>query len=165
MTAVIAADINTARQTVGDTPHHLTVTTLPNGDRDFDWAHPAECANGDTCDIQRRTQRARPGEMTELADGRPDGTYRLARYGLHGLYLADDNGNALPDVAETLPPAAQAARDIAGYVIQALAEGICEDTERLQELCEIIRRGEHQDQWEGAARDAVGTIIREHLGT
>ncbi|WP_333745543.1 hypothetical protein [Streptomyces sp. IBSBF 2950] len=147
-----------------NTPHHLTIAVTPDG-RSTDWTHPTDCPDGERCDILRRTHRMGLEDMSSLGDGREPGRYLLGRYGFHGLLLVDENGGALPDVVEVLSPAAQAARRIAEYVIVELAEGICEDTERLVELAEVIRRGQTQDHWESAANGAVDTIIREHLGT
>ena len=146
-------------------PHTITVSINPDGDREYDWPHPATCPDGDTCNIQFRIRRAGTDYMSELMEGRPVGVYRLGRIGFYGLCLIDDNGQILPDVTEALSPAAQAARQIAAYVITELAEAICDDTERLVELSETIRRGQTMDQWEHAANEAVDTIIREHLGT
>ncbi|MDX3165956.1 hypothetical protein PV516_19400 [Streptomyces scabiei] len=146
------------------TPHHLTIADTPDG-RSTDWTHPVDCAEGEHCDIFRRTHRMGMEEMSALGDGREPGRYLLGRFGFHGLLLVDENGGALPDVVEVLSPAAQAARQIAAYVITELAEGICEDTDRLVELAEVIRRGQTLDQWEGAANEAIDTIIDEHLGT
>jgi hypothetical protein len=145
-------------------PHHLTVTEI-DGERTIDWTHPADCPDGERCDIARRTHRMHSEELSELADGRKPGRYLLGRFGFHGLVLVDENGVVLPDVVEALSPAAQAAREIAVQMIRDLAEGICEDTERLQELGEIIRRAEVLDHWEGAANDAITAVIDENLGS
>jgi hypothetical protein len=145
-------------------PHHLTVTEF-DGERSVDWTHPDDCSDGDHCDIARRIRRSRREELFELADGRPVGRYLLGRYGFHSLVLIDENGVVLPDVVEALSPAALAAREIAAKVIRDLAEGICEDTERLQELGEIIRRAEVLDHWEGAANDAITAVIDENLAS
>jgi len=145
-------------------PHFLTVTEA-DGERSVDWTHPDDCPDGEHCDIARRTHRMRREELFELADGRPVGRYLLGRCGFHGLVLVDEQGNVLPDVMEALNPAAQAAREIAVKVIRDLAEGICEGTERLQELGEIIRRAEVLDHWEGAANDAITAIIDENLAS
>jgi hypothetical protein len=74
--------------------------------------------------------------------------------------------SSLP-VSLTVGPvgAVTAAWQIAADVIRELAEAICEDTKNLVELCEIIRRGQTLDHWEGAANDAINSIINEHLGT
>ncbi|WP_406078728.1 hypothetical protein OG337_28995 [[Kitasatospora] papulosa] len=78
-------------------PHPYIVTTIPNG-QDIDWTHPENCPLGDDCDIARRTRRMGIDDMAALAEGRPDGTYRLGRYHFHGLVLIDENGRILPDV-------------------------------------------------------------------
>jgi len=145
-------------------PHHLTVTDV-DGERSIDWTHPADCPDGTRCDIARRTHRMGDYDMSELADGRKPGRYLLGRFGFHGLVLVDEQGVVLPDVVEALSPAAQAAREIAVKVIRDLAEGICEDTERLKELGEIIRRAEVLDHAEGAANDAITAVIDENLGS
>ncbi|MEU7240360.1 hypothetical protein [Streptomyces sparsogenes] len=145
-------------------PHTLTVIDLPDG-RELDWTHPADCPDGEHCDFARRTHRMGIESMSELADGREPGRYLLGRFGFHGLALVDEHGTVLPDVVEALSPAAQAAREIAVKVIRDLAEGICEDTERLQELGEIIRRAEVLDHWEGAANDAITAVIDENLAS
>lgn len=80
-------------------PHPLIVTTIPDG-QDIDWTHPDNCPAGDACDILRRTRRLPLGDMAELAEGRPDGTYRLGRFGFHGLVLIDDERRILPGVAQ-----------------------------------------------------------------
>ena len=145
-------------------PHYLTVTES-DGERSVDWTHPSDCPDGERCDIARRTRRMRREALVELADGRPAGRYRLGCFGFHGLLLVDKDGSMLPDVTEALSPAAKASREIAFNVIRELAEAICEDTERLQELGEIIRRAEVLEHWEGHANDAINTIIDENLGT
>jgi hypothetical protein len=145
-------------------PHFLTVTES-EGERSIDWAHPDDCPDGEHCEIARRTHRMRVEELCELADGRPVGRYRLGRFGFHGLVLVDKEGVVLPDVTQALSPAAKAVREIAFNMIRDLAEAICEDTERLQELGEIIRRAEVLEHWEGHANDAINTIIDENLGS
>jgi hypothetical protein len=145
-------------------PHHLTVTDI-DGERSIDWTHPDDCPDGNRCDIARRTHRAGDYDMADLVEGREPGSYLLGRFGFHGLVLVDEQGVVLPDVVEALSPAAQAAREIAVQVIRDLAEGICEDTERLQELGEIIRRAEVLDHWEGAANNAITAVIDENLGS
>ncbi|MFB7312949.1 hypothetical protein [Streptomyces sp. NPDC056192] len=146
------------------TPHTYSVTTITGG-HDIDWAHPTNCPDGETCDFLRRIQRMGIESMSQLADGRPDGTYHLGRFGFHGLILVDEDGTPLPDVIEALSPAETAARQIAADVIRELAEVICEDPGWLVEQCEIIRRGQTMTHWEGAANDAIDTIINTHLGT
>ncbi|WP_328632003.1 hypothetical protein [Streptomyces sp. NBC_00356] len=76
-------------------PHYLTLTD--DGERSLDWTHPADCPDGDQCDIARRTHRMRPEALWELVDGRPPGRYRLACVGFHALTLVDDKGAALVD--------------------------------------------------------------------
>ncbi|QHC22857.1 hypothetical protein [Streptomyces sp. GS7] len=39
-------------------------------------------------------------QMADLAEGRPDGVYRLGGFGLHSVCLVDEDGRMLPD-----PPA------------------------------------------------------------
>ena len=78
------------------TAHPYTVTTIPNG-QDIDWTHPDNCPDGENCDIRRRTHRMRIDDMAALAEGRPDGTYLLGRFGFHGLVLIDKDGQILPD--------------------------------------------------------------------
>lgn len=86
-------------------PHPYIVTTIPNG-QDIDWTHPEACTFGEACDILRRIDRCR-GDMAALAEGRPDGSYRLGRFGFHGIVLIDEQGEILPDV-EPAPPEATA---------------------------------------------------------
>lgn len=100
-----------AEITPQDIPHTITVTTLDNSDRDYDWTHPENCPDGENCDIRRRLHRARNEELVEMVAGRPDGTYRLGRFGFHGLDLVDERGILLPDVVEAMSPAAKAALD------------------------------------------------------
>ena len=76
-------------------PHPYIVTTIPNG-QDIDWPHPDNCPAGDACDILRRIRRAPLQDMADLAEGRPDGTYRIGRFGFR-LVLIDDEGRILPD--------------------------------------------------------------------
>lgn len=144
-------------------PHTLTITDTPDG-READWTHPETCPDGNACDILRRSRRMSIEGMGGLTEGRPAGAYLLGRFGFHGLLLVDENGSPLPDIIEALSPAEQAARQIAADVIRELAEGICEETERLVELCEIIRRGQTMTHRESAANDAINTIISENLG-
>lgn len=144
--------------------HTLTITNSAEG-RTTSWDHPDNCPDGEHCDILRRTRRMGTYDMTVLGEGRPEGVYLLGRYGFHGLLLVNENGSPLPDVIEALSPAETATRQIAADVIRELAEAICEDTEDLVELCEIIRRAETLEHWEGAANDAIDTIINTHLGT
>jgi hypothetical protein len=145
-------------------PHHLTVTDI-DGERSIDWTHPTDCPDGERCDIARRTHRMGEYDMAGLVEGRKPGRYLLGRFGFHGLVLVDEQGVVLPDVVEALSPAAQAAREIAVQMIRDLVEGICEDTERLKELGEVIRRAEVLDHWEGEANDAITAIIDENLGS
>lgn len=143
-------------------PHPYTVATTPEG-RETDWTHPTDCPDGDTCDIKLRAHRLRLEEMAELADGRPDGTYLLGRYGFHGLLLIDEHGNPLPDVVEALSPTSAAARRIVVDVIRELSEPILEDPD-IRERFEVIRRGSQMDQWELDANQAIDGIISEFLG-
>jgi hypothetical protein len=154
-----------AEITPQDIPHTITVTTLDNSDRDYDWTHPENCPDGENCDIRRRLHRARNEELVEMVASRPDGTYRLGRFGFHGLDLVDERGILLPDVVEAMSPATKAARDIASMVIRDLAEAICEDSDSLTELCRAIQEGEQIDELEGSGNHAVATVIEEYLGT
>ncbi|MFD9256940.1 hypothetical protein [Streptomyces sp. NPDC059538] len=79
------------------TPHTITVTTTDSG-RDYDWTHPTDCPNGDTCEIARRTRLLSSWNMAALVDGRPDGTYHLGLYYLTALCLIDEAGLMLLDV-------------------------------------------------------------------
>ncbi|MFC9821388.1 hypothetical protein ACFWG6_30910 [Streptomyces erythrochromogenes] len=78
--------------------HTITVTTLADGGRDYDWTHPTTCPAGEACEIRLRTLRLRSDDMTALTDGRPDGTYHLGLFGFNGLCLTDEAGHMLPDV-------------------------------------------------------------------
>lgn len=80
--------------------HTLTVTTLADGGRDYDWTHPTTCPAGEACEIRLRTLRLRSDDMTALVDGRPDGEYLLGLYHFTGLCLIDDNGHMLPDTED-----------------------------------------------------------------
>jgi hypothetical protein len=144
--------------------HALTITNGPEG-RTTSWDHPDNCPDGEHCDILRRTRRMGIYDMTILGEDRPDGVYILGRYGFHGLLLVNEDGSPLPDVVEARSLAESAAWQIASDVIRELAEAICEDTAWLVEQCEIIRRGQTMTHWEGAANDAIDTIINTHLGT
>ncbi|MFD8771434.1 hypothetical protein [Streptomyces sp. NPDC059916] len=148
-----------------DIPHAITVTTLDNGDRDYDWTHPDNCPDGEDCDIRRRLHRARSEYLVEMVAGRPDGTYRLGRFGFHGLDLVDERGILLPDLVEAMSPAAKAARDVASLIIRDLAEAVCEDADSLTELCRHIQAGGQTDELEGSGNHAVATVIEEYLGT
>lgn len=79
------------------TPHPYIVTDLADG-RDYDWTHPDTCPDGDTCEIAARASRLGGWDMAALADGRPEGTYLLGRFGFHGLCLIDEAGHMLLDV-------------------------------------------------------------------
>jgi hypothetical protein len=77
--------------------HTLTVTSISEG-RDLDWTHPDTCPQPEgACEVVRRIRRM-GHDMADLADGRPDGVYRLGGFGFHGLCLVDEDGNRLPDV-------------------------------------------------------------------
>lgn len=79
------------------TPHTLTATTV-NGSLDLDWTHPADCPDGDACEIRRRAHHCHDWDMVALVEGRPDGTYLLGLFGFHGLCLIDETGRMLLDV-------------------------------------------------------------------
>jgi hypothetical protein len=80
-------------------PHQLTVAYAPEG-RITSWDHPDNCPDGEHCDILRRTRRMGLYDMSELGEGRPEGTYLLGRFGFHGLVLVDNDGKILPDVPQ-----------------------------------------------------------------
>lgn len=68
--------------------HTMTITTIANG-KDLDWTHPANCPEPEnTCEFMRRINRM-GHDMADLAEGRPDGTYRLAGFGFHSIRLIE----------------------------------------------------------------------------
>lgn len=114
--------------------HTLTVTSIPGG-KHLDWTHPADCPEPEnTCEFVRRIHRM-GHDMADLAEGRPDGVYRLGGFGFHGLGLVDEDGNMLPDV-----PAAAGAG-----VIHRPAPNGCR-------WCGIERRS-HFQQWSSRSLD------------
>ncbi|SHL74214.1 hypothetical protein [Streptomyces yunnanensis] len=77
--------------------HTMTITTIPDG-RDLDWSHPDNCPQPeDRCEFVRRMRRM-GHDIADLAEGRPDGVYRLGGFGFHSLCLVDDEGRMLPEV-------------------------------------------------------------------
>lgn len=147
-------------------PHHpFTITTIPEGTH-YDWDHPTDCPDGDTCDIQRRTRRMGMHDMADLGANRPDGTYSLGRYGFHNLVLIDDQGQILPDPLPTtqiLDGPTDTARQVIVEALRDLAEHLLEDTESVLELFATIRRGQEHDNWELAGNQAMDTLLAEHL--
>lgn len=78
------------------TPHYLTITNTPQG-RTTSWPHPADCPDGEQCDILRRIQHMGMHSVADLGEGREPGHYLLGRWHLHSLALIDSGGNILPD--------------------------------------------------------------------
>lgn len=74
--------------------HTFTITTTPNG-LEIDWPHPADCPDANNCDFLRRVSRMGSTDLAHMAEGHPDGTYRLARFGFHSLCLTDNAGHIL----------------------------------------------------------------------
>ncbi|MFJ8677267.1 hypothetical protein [Streptomyces sp. NPDC093589] len=69
--------------------HTMTITTTPDG-TDLDWTHTANCPEPeDTCEFMRRIHRMGHHGMANLAEGQPDGTYRLGGFGFHSIRLTE----------------------------------------------------------------------------
>ncbi|MCX5598491.1 hypothetical protein OOK29_10100 [Streptomyces phaeochromogenes] len=78
-------------------PHHLTVTEI-DGERSVDWTHPADCPDGEHCDIRRRARRMRSEAFWELVEAICEDAERvveLARIIQHGQAVeqAEDASN------------------------------------------------------------------------
>lgn len=74
--------------------HPLVITDTEDG-RDLDWTHPADCPDGDQCEILTRANTAPAGYMNGLADGLPEGVYLLGLFWLNGLCLVDEDGRVI----------------------------------------------------------------------
>ena len=74
--------------------HPLVITDTEDG-RDLDWTHPADCPDGERCEILNRANTAPAGYMTGLADGIPPGAYLLGLFWGTGLCLLDGHGQMI----------------------------------------------------------------------
>lgn len=79
-----------------NTPHYLTITDTDEG-RTTSWPHPADCPDGDQCDILHRIHYMGVHSVATLGEGRPVGRYLLGRWHFHSLVLVDRDGSLLSD--------------------------------------------------------------------